>query len=261
MLGRERHSPNKNAAATGDNGVMINGLGLFEGIGGITLGLQKWVRPIAFCENDPYAQTVLLERFPGVPIWDNVQTFPKLPVTIDIIYAGFPCQDISLMGSRKGLEGSRSGLFFEITKLVSRIRPTFVFLENVPAITVRSLERICMEFTKMGYDCRWTIVSAREIKARHIRERWFFLAHANRMQLRKECGEKNKIKSKSAGKTFDNYPRGPRRTAWASKRISKPTVARTGDGVPYKVDRARCLGNAVVPAQAEEAFKRLMGLK
>jgi hypothetical protein len=97
----------------------VNGLDLFSGIGGITLALSPWVRPVAYCENDRYAQAILLSRqasgdLPIAPIWDDIRTltYSILPVVkIDIIYGGFPCQDISVAGLGAGLEGKRSGLF------------------------------------------------------------------------------------------------------------------------------------------------------
>jgi DNA (cytosine-5)-methyltransferase 1 len=171
----------------------VNGLDLFSGIGGIALALEPWVRPIAYCENDRYAQCVLLsrmrdKRLPVASIWDDVRTLTKdhLPFPVDIIYGGFPCQDISTAGRGVGLGGSRSGLFFEIIRLVGELRPAFVFLENSPAIVVRGLDRVLLEFTSLGYDCRWTIVSAGEIGAPHLRERWFLLAHANSERVRVE---------------------------------------------------------------------------
>lgn len=239
---------------------------LFSGIGGITIALKEWVKPIAYCEIERYAQSVLLQRMadndlPRAPIWDDITSLKgtMLP-EIDIIYGGFPCQDLSVCGNGAGLEGKRSGLFFEIIRLVSEIRPSFVFLENVPAVTVRDLRQILLEFTKIGYDCRWTIVSAAAIGAVHIRERWFLLAHADGERLREECGKENPNKSEAAGKIFPDHIGFERRDPKSSARMLKPRVDRTGDGISYKVDRNRALGNAVVPAQAREAFKRLMEL-
>lgn len=164
---------------------MLNGLDLFSGIGGIATALAPWSAPVAYCENDRYAQSVLLSRMatrdlPAAPIWDDVRSLQAsiLP-PVDIITGGFPCQDISVAGAGAGLEGKRSGLFFEIVRLVGELQPRFVFLENVPAITVRGLDRVLLEFAALGYDARWTIVSAAEVGAPHLRERWFMLAHAN----------------------------------------------------------------------------------
>src|SRR5580693_6905745 len=99
----------------------MNGLSLFSGIGGIDKALEGYVEPILYCENDRYAQGVLLSRMatgdlPLAPIWDDVTTLcgDDLPAKPEIIYGGFPCQDISVAGRGIGLAGKRSGLFFEI---------------------------------------------------------------------------------------------------------------------------------------------------
>jgi len=168
---------------------MLNGLDLFSGIGGITFALSEWVKPIAYCEQDRYAQGVLLSRMASgdirkAPIWDDVRTLHRraLPCEVDIIYGGFPCQDISVAGHGEGLAGERSGLFFEIVRLAQEIKPSFIFLENVPAIRTRGLDRVIQELTQVGYDCRWTMLSAADVGANHKRERWFLLAHTCRME-------------------------------------------------------------------------------
>jgi DNA (cytosine-5)-methyltransferase 1 len=172
---------------------MLNGLDLFSGIGALTLALATRVRPVAYCESDRYAQSVLLSRMrdgslPSAPIWDDVRTLRgyELSKTIDIIYGGFPCQDISVAGDGGGLEGSRSGLFFEVVRLARDLRPRFLFLENVPALTVRGLDRVLLELVALGFDCRWTIVSAAEVGAPHLRERIWIAAHANGNGVREQ---------------------------------------------------------------------------
>jgi DNA (cytosine-5)-methyltransferase 1 len=164
---------------------MLNGLSLFTGIGGLDVALSDWVRPIAYCEIDPYCQGVLLSRQAtcdiGIaPIWDNVSTLScgHFDVAIDIIYGGFPCQGISVAGLGKGLADERSGLFFEIVRLAKEIKPIFIFLENVPAITRRGGLEVVRILAEMGYDCRWCVISAASVGALHRRERWFLLAHA-----------------------------------------------------------------------------------
>jgi len=243
---------------------MLSGLDLFSGIGGITLALRPWVRPIAYCENDRWAQACLLSRMydgslPNAPIWDDVSTLSKDiigPEPIDIIYGGFPCQDISCAGLGAGLGGKRSGLFFEIARLVGELRPNFVFLENVPAITTRGLTEVCLALTALGYDCRWTIVSAREMGAPHLRERWFLLAHANGAGLQiagTEPDQEGQHPEAAGASAFSLVQRG----VW-----EEPASKFSGvdDGIPPKTHRIRALGNSVVPAQAREAFRRLCGL-
>lgn len=87
------------------------------------------------------------------------------------------------------MEGERSGLFFEIMRLAKEIKPTFIFLENVPAITGRGGLRVVREITSLGYDCRWCVISAASVGALHRRERWFLLAHSNSSRLQKERAE------------------------------------------------------------------------
>lgn len=159
----------------------MNGLDLFSGIGGLTLGLQDWVRPVAYCEIDPFARGVLFSRMaegrlPRTPVWDDVRTLVgKNLAPIDIVYGGFPCQDISTAGNRAGLGGERSGLYREIMRLAGEIRPGFVFLENVAAIRPHAW-RVVQDLAGLGYDCRWAALSAAEVGAPHKRNRWWLLA-------------------------------------------------------------------------------------
>lgn len=308
----------------------MNGLDLFSGIGGITKALEGYVRPITYCESDRYAQGVLLSRMregslPVAPIWDDVRTLhgSMLPVRPEIIYGGFPCQDISVAGHGKGLAGKRSGLFFEIIRLVETIRPAFVFLENVSAIRTRGGEEVIKEFSRLRYDCRWGMLSAYDVGAPHKRERWWLLAYANKERLQAsgpsspgnelmqralfggkgdvahsdgsgrreqrggqpvqpelnspQCTREDIPHSGGVRETQrrdEGLPETERAAGWWSDNGSRkaldepgewwktePPVGRLVDGIPNRVDQLRALGNSVVPAQAREAFKRLMGLK
>jgi DNA (cytosine-5)-methyltransferase 1 len=244
----------------------MNGLDLFSGIGGLTKALEDYVRPIAYCENDLYAQGVLLSRMstgdlPIAPIWDDVATLHRnmLP-PIDFIYGGFPCQDISVAGRRAGLVGKRSGLFFEIVRLAQEIKPKFIFLENVPNIRTKGLSRVVRELADSGYDCRWGALSATDVGANHKRERWFLLAYASGKSSPQENSSFSTIGKSGDTRANDGGSNGESisRDDWW---LSEPSVGRVAHGVQFRVDRLRGLGNAVVPAQAREAFERLMGLK
>lgn len=269
---------------------MLNGLDLFSGIGGLSIALSDWVRPAAYCEIDRYAQSVLLSRMcggelPVGPIWDDIAGLNgHLLPHIDIIYGGFPCQDISVAGAGKGLAGERSGLFFEIIRLVKETGAPWVFLENVPAIRTRGLKEVVGAFTDLGYDCRWTRVSAAEVGAPHLRERWFLLANASGKSVGDQQGRRSRPSGKDQAKSGDNGskkhvadPRcsrleGQRKEpSGASKELqdssytcwwaSEPNVGRVANGIPTRVDRIKGLGNAVVPLQAKVAFERLIGLE
>jgi DNA (cytosine-5)-methyltransferase 1 len=277
---------------------MLHGLDLFSGIGGNTIALREYVKTIVYCEADRHAQSVLLSRMADgsiepAPIWDDVTSLGRdnFDLPIDIIVGGFPCQDISVAGKGAGLEGKRSGLFFEIVRLAKEIKPTFLFLENVPAIRTRGLDTVIQELTEIGYDCRWTMLSASDVGANHKRERWFLLAYTcseRRQQITRSSYEDEKknegwlktqtdftkcygegggkrvmaySESQQSGSTqpdpFDGFNWRTEACWWAAE----PNVGRVAHGVPLRVDRLKRLGNAVVPAQAKEAFEELMGLK
>ena len=165
-------------------------ISLFSGYGGTELGLKLWgelagvsIRTICYVEIEKYCQQILEARISDgclddAPIWDDVTTFDGQPWAgrVDIISGGFPCQDISCAGKGAGLEGKRSGLFFEIMRLVGEIRPRFILLENVSAIYTRGIDAVLGALAEAGYDARWTSVRASDVGAPHRRERWFCLA-------------------------------------------------------------------------------------
>jgi DNA (cytosine-5)-methyltransferase 1 len=244
----------------------MNGLDLFSGIGGLSIALGEWVRTVAYCENDRYAQAVLLSRMHSgqldlAPIWDDVRTLRGEyfgSQGVDIIFGGFPCQDISVAGHGVGLAGERSGLYWEIERLIKELSPAFVFLENVPAIRTRGLTEVVGALDELGFDCRWDILSARALGASFEGDR-FFLAAANRKTLREQQGRGEGSYWKNSA--LDSSACDLRLTPWSSERGFESRVFGVGNGIPFAVDRDRGLGNAVVPIQAREAFKRLMGFE
>ena len=235
---------------------MLNGLDLFSGIGGIASALEQWVRPVCYVEMDRYCQAVLMSRMhsgelESAPIWNDVRTFDPLPWAgkVDIITGGFPCQDISTAGSGKGLEGERSGLFFEIIRISRDIQPEWIFLENVPAITSRGGGVVITELDALGYNCRWGVLSAFDVGAPHLRERWWCLANFNRQRC---YGARLLFKWRPFSVRDGQDER--KQKQW---RI-EPKMERVVYGIPFQVDRIKGLGNSVVPQCAAEAFQRLM---
>jgi DNA (cytosine-5)-methyltransferase 1 len=256
----------------------VRALDLFTGYGGITLALQDYVEPIAYVEIEEYAQRIIAERMadgslPRAPILADVKNVRGSFGICDIIYGGFPCQDISVAGNGKGLAGERSGLFYEIVRLTKEIRPSFIFLENVPAIRTRGLEQVIKAFTEVGYDCRWTMLSASSVGAPHKRERWFLLAHPQRDRggttpktISRSENESEKLQSENwqscthdpkAGGEPVAYTWGERLNSWWE---IEPNVGRVADGVTFRVDRLKAIGNGVVPLQVKTAFELLMGI-
>lgn len=159
-------------------------LALFAGAGGGLLGshLLGW-RPVCAVEIDPYCRDRLLDRqrdgcLPRFPIWDDVRTFDGRPWRghVDVISGGFPCQDISAAGQGVGITGERSGLVFEMLRIVDEVRPTFVFAENSPQLRTKGLATIVERFISMGYVGRVGVLGAGDIGANHERKRMWIVA-------------------------------------------------------------------------------------
>lgn len=159
-------------------------LALFAGAGGGILGghLLGW-HCVCACELDGYARRVLLARqrdgmLPHFPIWDDVATFDGRPWRgrVDVVSGGFPCQDISCAGTRRGLDGERSGLWAEFARIVGEVRPLFVFVENSPELAVRGLGTVLGDLATVRYDARWGVYSAEDAGAWHLRERLWIAA-------------------------------------------------------------------------------------
>jgi DNA (cytosine-5)-methyltransferase 1 len=160
----------------------------FSGIGGFSLA-ARWlggIETVQFVERDPYCQQVLAKHWPTVPIHDDICTFQPEPGSADIICGGFPCQDISQAGKGAGLAGSRSGLFYELLRVVRLVGPRYIVLENVAAITHRGMDTVLGALAEAGYDAEWACIPAAAVGACHQRDRWWCVAYATGTGARKD---------------------------------------------------------------------------
>ena len=238
---------------------------LFAGIGGFDLGFEragmvcKWQ-----VEIDDYATRVLAKHWPEVHRERDIRECGKHNLQpVDVICGGFPCQDISYAGLGAGLDGERSGLFFEAIRLVRQLRPRIVVLENVAALLTRGLERVLGTLAAIGYDAEWHCIPAAAVGAPHMRDRVFVLGiNSNGINdsARRIC-ERFKPTSKSGriqrqmvseGRTETAYRKWleSARCDWWNKQ-NESRICRVANGVPARLDRLRGLGNAVVPQVAE----------
>jgi len=162
----------------------FNVCSLFSGGGGLDLGIHRAIhgaRTVVYVEVEAYACACLAARMaegtlaPAL-IWTDVCTFDGKPWrgVVDLVAGGSPCQDLSVAGKRAGLDGSRSGLFFEFIRIVGEIRPEWVFWENVGGAT-KSLPRIFAAFEELGYVGAAVKVRASDVGAPHQRARIFLL--------------------------------------------------------------------------------------
>ncbi len=161
---------------------MLRMIDTFSGIGGFSLA-ARWlggIETVQFVEREPYCQRILAKHWPTVPIHDDICTFNPEPGSADIVCGGFPCQDISTAGKQAGIkEGTRSGLFYELMRVVRLVGPRYIVLENVAAITSNGLDAVLGTLAEAGFDAEWACIPAADVGACHRRDRWWCVAYAN----------------------------------------------------------------------------------
>ncbi len=153
---------------------------LFAGIGGLELGLHEAGHKTEMtCEIWDPAITVLSDHFPAVPNRLDVAKLRSLPKCVDLLTAGFPCQDLSQAGMTAGIDGKKSGLVGHVFRLLDRRPVPVVVLENVSFMLQldkgAAMDRLARAFEERGY--RWayrTVNSLAFLPQR--RERVFFVA-------------------------------------------------------------------------------------
>ena len=164
-------------------------LDTFSGIGGFSYAAEKLVggfETTQFVEIDPYCQKVLKKHWPHIPIHDDIRTFTAEPFQFDAVCGGFPCQDLSVAGRGKGITPeTRSGLFYELMRVVRMVRPKYVILENVAAILNNGLDIVLGELSEAGYDAEWAVISASSLGACHQRSRWWLVAYPKSERLQR----------------------------------------------------------------------------
>jgi len=159
---------------------------LFAGAGGdILAGLILGHEPVVAVECSKFCCDVLRERKEDGWLPSTLEIiegdirevdFSRWEGRVDQISAGFPCQDISVAGTQKGIKGERSGLVWEVLRAIDVIRPSLVFLENSPNIRTKGRVEIVQELVSRGYAWRDGTLAAFDVGAPHKRNRWWLLA-------------------------------------------------------------------------------------
>lgn len=130
-----------------------------------------------YAETDRCARTVCAHHWPGVPNLGDIRTVDWTRVEpVDVLTAGFPCQDISNAGKRTGITGEHSSLWSAVADAVRVLRPPLVFVENVAALLRRGFDVVEADLAAIGYDTSWLCLRASDIGAAHRRDRLFLLA-------------------------------------------------------------------------------------
>jgi len=246
---------------------------LFSGIGGLDLGLERAGMKILWqCENDPFCQKVLRKHWPEVELFDDVRRLDgRTVVPVDVLCGGFPCQDVSSAGKRRGIdEGTRSGLWWEFLRIIREVKPRWVVVENVSGLLTiddsRGFGRVLDGLADAGYVSEWKCYRAHEFGLPHSRLRVFIVAYSQcdgddkYVGIGRIFGKRSEM-SGIGGSYWEQFELVVGEVAPSEWRVkgqpttSRPLLLRVDNGVPGELDRVRrrlkqC-GNAVVPQVAE----------
>ncbi len=159
-------------------------LSLFSGIGGFDEGFERAGMSIdSVCDVDKYALGVLKRHFPFAKQYDDVRKIGEKTHergSVDVICGGFPCQDVSIAGKRKGIAGERSGLWFEFARVIDELKPKWVVIENVAGLLSsnkgRDMETIVRSLVEFGYGVCWRVLDAQYFGIAQRRRRVFIVA-------------------------------------------------------------------------------------
>ena len=270
---------------------MLTHLSLFSGIGGLDLAAE-WAgfTTVRQCEFADYPTKVLEKHWPDVPRWCDVRTLTKESFyertglrAVDVISGGFPRQPFSVAGKQKG-KGDDRYLWPEMLRVITELRPRCVVGENVPGIIKIAAGQVVKDLERAGYHVVVFNYEAAAVGAWHRRSRVFFTgladvadADGSGLQGRKQpetpdaaegAGEQpSRATAGECSEAVYDYMRsgcaGDAR--WGQSQeladgrfwAAEPDVGRVAHGIPARVDRLKCLGNAVVPQQAYPIFREL----
>ncbi len=220
-------------------------LDLFSGIGGFSLGLESTggFQTAQFVEINPFCQKILAKHWPDVPIHDDIKSFKSARQAYNVITGGFPCQDISISGKKAGIYGERSGLWWDMRRLIAYTEPEYVIIENVSNLRSNGLEQVLTSLWEIGYDSEWHCIPATYVGAWHKRDRIWILAYPNverSQRYREEPILRQSHLSVQLQRGFEEWP--------GRRNLPLSTVHHCTDGVS---ERLAALGNSIVPQIAE----------
>ena len=272
-------------------------LSLFSGIGGLDLAAEwAGFQTVGQCEFADYPYKVLCKHWPDVPKWRDIRTLTKEDFyartgrkTVDLISGGFPCQPFSTAGKRRGREDDRY-LWPEMLRVIQEIKPCWVVGENVAGFVNMELDHALTDLESEGYETTAFVLPACGVGAPHQRYRVAIVGYAagegfSDWTERTMGTSESEPEFKRSSCSFLSDSQSQRRYVgehfsddwevirkihpfnhsgiFAARYVSgewwsaEPAVGRMAHGVPNRVDRIRCLGNAVVPQQFYPVFQAI----
>ena len=199
----------------------LTGVSLFAGVGGFDLAMERnGVEVVANVEIDKQCQKVLAKHFPNAKQFSDITEVKGSDLigagfepSRGIITGGFPCQDLSVAGKRAGLAGERSGLFWEIARLIEETKTEWFILENVPGLLTSNKGRdfgvVIGTMADLGYSLAWRVLDAQHFGVPQRRRRVFILGRrttdglsAAEVLFKSEGLRRNTTQSKPKRKDF-----------------------------------------------------------
>ena len=226
----------------------------FSGIEGFGLG-ARWagIETIWNYEIDKFCNAINKKNFPNAVQYKDVRS-RKNPIPANVISMGSPCQDISISGKGTGIFGEQSSLFFEGIELIRDIKERggaqYILFENSPEILKKGFEHILLQFSEIGYNVEWKVLSGTQFGIQQKRKRLYLIAYTNSFEFQGAATESIFSKSFLQGEFQRVYPGW--KTRWD---IPKPRNFRSVNDFPNLLDRNRAIGNAVMPLVAKYLFE------
>lgn len=270
-------------------------LSLFTGIGGIDLAAEcAGFQTVGQCEIADYPTKVLEKHWPEVPRWRDIRDVTADSFrqktglqTVNLISGGFPCQPFSISGKRRGKTDDRF-LWPEMLRVIKELKPRWVLGENVAGFISLGLDDALSDLETCGYESWSIVLPACSVGAPHRRDRVFILSYSGCTLLQRgiiSSTNENEVKKRTTNifkrpdcspainvantdsegqqaggfqeptrrEVSCRYSTAFKRTHWAAE----PSVGRVANGVPSRMDRLKCLGNAVVPQQVYPILKSI----
>lgn len=229
-------------------------LDLFSGIGGFSVALNKVCTTIAYCDSDVRARNVLYERMKHkqlstAPVFTDVKKIngkdlvKRLQKDVDVVSAGFPCQDVSVMNIHGlGIKGKISTLVFEAIRISDEVGASILILENSPNLKNRGLVAVLSALKENGFtEHRWGIFAASDIGAPQNRKRLYLVAVRKGTRAKRVLTDMQLQLKKSVTMMIQQ-------SDWWTKIPSPPRVIKkTWCNLEQLEERGYLLGNSIVP--------------
>ena len=231
---------------------------LFSGRGGFEIGAKSvGIKMLWTCEIDKFLHYKLRRIIPDAKHYQDVQ-FVTNPEKVDIISAGFPCQDVSVSNhkNRKGIKGNRTGLWREVARITDEIKPSYLVLENSPELLKQGFEYVLRDLSDIGYNAEWDCWRAADFGFPHNRRRLYVIAYPHSIGLR--CGI---LQPPGAFELLHKWTPTEaylRVSTGRTEGFRNNTAIQRDNEFPNFVREIAAFGNAVMPVVAEHLFRCIL---